>query len=130
MSTTLAGLAVAIVLLGGVDAVWQVIALLFAVGWLVTPLQAAVTTIVQTETVDAARGRVGALLNSVSGSANIISMAVAGLFGDLLGVRLVFGLAGILIGFAAILSLALLRGPRVSSVPRLASSGAAAPPPA
>jgi MFS family permease len=114
VSWTLAGLALAIVLLGGVSAVWQVIALLFAVGWLITPLQAAVTTIVQTETADAARGRVGALLSSVSGSANIVSMAVAGLFGDLLGVRAVFGLAGLLIGLAAVLSVVLLRGRAVA----------------
>jgi MFS family permease len=128
VSTALAGLALVVVLLGGVNAVWQVIALLFAVGWLVTPLQAAVMTIVQTETADAARGRVGALLSSVSGSANIVSMAVAGLFGDLLGVRVVFGLSGILIGLAALLSVVLLRSPRIAATLAPAASGALAPP--
>ena len=54
------GSALIIGLLAGVDAVWQVILLLFAVGWLVTPLQAALTTIIQTEAADQVRGRVAA----------------------------------------------------------------------
>jgi MFS transporter, DHA3 family, macrolide efflux protein len=98
----MAGTAVIIGLLAGVTEVWQVILLLFAVGWLVTPLQAAITTIVQTEAAAEVRGRVAALLSTTATTASVVSMAIAGIFGDLLGVRAVF------LGGAAVVLLAAL----------------------
>ncbi|HEY7599006.1 MAG TPA: MFS transporter [Candidatus Limnocylindrales bacterium] len=117
ISVTLAGTGVVIALLAGVSEVWQVIVLLFAVGWLITPLQAAVTTIVQTETTSAVRGRVAALLSSTFQTASVASMAVAGIFGEVIGVRGVFlGAAGV-IGLATVVSVVLFRGVRQPAAP-------------
>lgn len=100
ITIAMAGTAAIIALLAGVTEVWQVILLLFAVGWLVTPLQAAITTIVQTEAAAEVRGRVAALLNTTATTASVVSMAIAGVFGDLIGVR------GVFLGGAAVVLLA------------------------
>lgn len=111
----MAGTAVVIALLGGVTEVWQVIVLLFAVGWLVTPLQAAVTTIVQTEAAAHVRGRVAALLSTTFSTASVVSMALAGVFGDLIGVRNVFLASAVVVGLAALAALILFRGTGLSA---------------
>lgn len=110
ITIALSGTAVITALLAGVTQVWQVIVLLFGVGWLITPLQAAVTTIVQTETAEQMRGRVAALLSSTLTTASVVSMAIAGAFGDLIGIRNVFLGAALVVGTAAIVSLVLFRG--------------------
>jgi MFS family permease len=106
----MAGTAVIIGLLAGVNAVWQVIILLFAVGWLVTPLQAALTTIIQTEAAAEVRGRVASLVSTVTTTASVVSMAIAGIFGDLIGVRGVFLGGAVLVGLAAVCAFVLFRG--------------------
>jgi sugar phosphate permease len=97
----LVGVAIFCGLLAGVSAIWQIVVLLFAVGWLVTPLSASIVTIVQSAVDDRRRGRVAALLHSVMSLASVLSMAFAGIFGDLLGVRVVFLIAAIIVGLAA-----------------------------
>ena len=81
----LAGIAVVISLVAGVTAVWQVALLMFAVGWFVTPLEASLLTIVQTAAGDSHRGRVISTLHAVMSAASVISMALAGVFADLIG---------------------------------------------
>ncbi len=103
-------------LLAAVSELWQVLVLLFVAGWFVTPLTAAVATIVQTAVDDARRGRVSALLHSVMSSANVLSMAFAGVFGDLLGVRVVFVMAAVVIGAAALAAAVLFRLPAKAAV--------------
>jgi len=126
VSIGLAGLAVPICLLAGVSQVWQVVVLLFAVGWLVTPIQAGVTTIVQTATEDATRGRVAALLGTVTGTANIVSMAFGGMAAAVIGVGSVFLLAGLLVAAAAALVMLLYRDSATESrADRTAAVGAA-----
>jgi MFS family permease len=106
---SMAGLAGVSTLLAGVSQVWQVVVLLFVVGWAITPLQAAVTTLVQTQTEPRVRGRVAALLNSAVSGASILSMAFAGVAGQFLGVRSVFVLSGIVIGIGAMTAVYLFR---------------------
>jgi MFS family permease len=127
LTATMAGTALIIALLAGVTDVWQVIVLLFAVGWLVTPLQAAVTTIIQTETSVQVRGRVAALLSSTFSTAAVVSMALAGIFGQLVGVRAVFLLAAGVVALAALVGLVLFRGARsgASDEPAVELSGEA-----
>ena len=126
VSIGLAGLAVPICLLAGVSQVWQVVVLLFAVGWLVTPIQAGVTTIVQTATEDATRGRVAALLGTVTGTANIVSMAFGGMAAAVIGVGSVFLLSGLLVAAAAALVMLLYRDSATESrADRTAAVGAA-----
>lgn len=97
-------LGVCIGLTGMIDAVWQLLVLLFLVGWSVAPVQAAVTTIVQTATSDAVRGRVASIMSTVTAATSVLSMALAGIAGDALGVRNVFlaaGCLGVLAGIGA-----------------------------
>jgi MFS family permease len=107
---SLVGAAFSIGLVAGTDSVWQVAALLFAAGWFITPLQAGLVTIVQTSTDDAFRGRVASTLHAVMGAASVTSMALAGVFGDVVGVRPVFVLGGLVTGAAAVAAALLYRG--------------------
>jgi MFS transporter, DHA3 family, macrolide efflux protein len=103
---TLAGVVAAV---AAVSQVWHVLILLFIVGWAITPLQAAVTTVVQTSTSREMRGRVAGMLNSVTSGASILSMAFAGAFAQVIGVRAVFLLSGLVIAVGAVISVALFR---------------------
>jgi len=110
ITVAMGGTAVITALLAGVNDVWQVIVLLFAVGWLITPLQAAISTIIQTEAGDAVRGRVAALLSTATSTASVVSMGIAGVFGDLIGVRGVFVGGAAVILMAAVAAFVLFRG--------------------
>ena len=111
----LAALGAAVALLAGVASFWQVLVLLFAVGWIVSPLQAATATIVQTATSDELRGRTAAAMGTVMSSANIASMGLAGLVASGIGVRSSFVLAGGVIGCSAVVALLLFRRPAAES---------------
>jgi MFS transporter, DHA3 family, macrolide efflux protein len=106
---SLAALGVAVALVAAVTSFWQVLLLLFAVGWVVSPLQAAVTTIVQTSTTDELRGRTAAALGSVMSTANIASMGLAGIVAGGIGVRGALALAGAVIGGSAMVAFLLFR---------------------
>ena len=84
--------------------------LLFAIGWFITPLQAAVVTIFQTGVPDAGRGRAMATLQAAMSGASVVSMALAGVFGDLAGVRNVFMLAGVVVFIGGVAAAVLYRG--------------------
>lgn len=107
------GLGLAVAATAFTGAPWQVMVTLFLVGCFVTPLQAAVSTLVQTTVAGDVLGRVGAALNTTIGAANLISMACAGLLGALLGVRNVFVFAGVVSVIAGLLALRLFRQPGV-----------------
>jgi len=120
----LAGIGVCIGLMAGVSAVWQVLVLLFVVGWMVTPLQAMLQTIVQTTATDATRGRVVSLLQASLSTASVASMAIGGVLGDLIGVRSVYLAAAAIVLVAAGISFLLFRG--VTRRPAAAPGGAPA----
>jgi MFS family permease len=126
----MAGTALLIGLLAGVTEIWQVIVLLFAVGWLVTPLQAALTTIIQSEAAENVRGRVAALLSTTTTTASVLSMALAGIFGDLVGVRGVFLGGATVVACAAVVSFVLFRGVRPTQPAGEASTASEAAGPA
>jgi len=86
--------------MGQVSAVWQLMILLFLVGWFVTPFQAAIVTILQTRSADATRGRVMSVLNASMSGTSVVSMAAAGLLADRVGVQSAF-LAGSVVCLAA-----------------------------
>jgi len=106
----LLGLGVIVAVVGQATDLVQVLGLLFLMGWLVTPAQAAIVTIMQTGVDDASRGRVMATLQASMSGASIASMLFAGVFGDLLGVRTVFLLAGAIVTAGGVLALILYRG--------------------
>lgn len=99
-----------------VSNIWHLIAVLFAAGWMITPLQASVSTLVQSETPDELRGRVGSALGTVIGTTNVGSMALAGVAASWLGIRGVFLLAGAVAALAGLLT-AYLFGPAVTLPP-------------
>jgi MFS transporter, DHA3 family, macrolide efflux protein len=128
----LVGVAVIIGLTGAVTAVWQVLVLMFLVGWFVSPLQAAVVTMLQVTVEDAERGRIMSVLNAAMSAATVLSMAFAGIAGEFVGVRNVFFLAGAIVAVGAVISLVGFRGtqsravttsPRVAAVPTTVESG-------
>ena len=106
----LVGVSVLIALTGAVTAIWQVLLLMFLVGWFVSPLQASVVTLLQTSVVDAERGRIMSVLNAAMSAATVLSMAFAGIAGDVVGVRNVFFLAGAIVAVGAVISLIGFRG--------------------
>ncbi len=124
ITISLAGIGVRIGLLAGVTAVWQVIVVLFLVGWMVTPLQAMLQTIVQASAGDAARGRVVSLLQASLSTASVTSMAVGGILAEIVGVRAVYVGASVIVLCASVVAFLLFRG-----IPR-SVVGAAAPGPA
>jgi MFS family permease len=111
----LAAIGICVGLVGAVDTVWQVIVLLFVVGWFVTPLQAAIATVIQVGVADDHRGRVGSTMHAIVSAASVISMGVAGILGDIIGIRSGFYLAGIVVGVAAILAAVVFRGERAGA---------------
>lgn len=124
----LVGIGACIGLLSGVGAIWHVIVVLFLVGWMVTPLQAMMQTLVQTSTTDAARGRVMSLFQASSATASVVSMAVGGVLADLIGIRSVYLAAAVIVLAAAGVAFLMFRG--VPSRPEPASAPVAADRPA
>lgn len=110
ITAALAGLAGFTLALAGVSSVWEVVGLLFVAGLIVTPLQAATATIVQTAVVDSLRGRLVSLLSAAMSTANVVSMALAGIFADLLTTRTVYLLAAAVCGSAALFAYLIFRG--------------------
>ena len=117
ITAALGGLAVFTLALAGVTSIWEVIGLLFLVGWFTTPLQAATATIVQTAVPDTLRGRTVSLLSASLSTANVTSMALAGIFADLLTTRTVYLLsAGVICGAATLVAWLIFRGVRPPAV--------------
>jgi len=119
ISWTLTGLGVMVALMALATTPWHLMIILFAVGWMITPLQASVSTLVQTEVADELRGRTGAALNTVVTASQVTSMALAGVAAAAIGVRWVFVAAGGIAVLSGIVTAALFRG-------HVPSSGAAA----
>lgn len=134
ITAALVGVAIVCGLLSIVPNVLGLMIVLFAVGWFVTPLQAAASTIMQSATADALRGRVFAAFQAVMSTTTILSTAAAGIVADVIGVRLVIALGGVVVVFGAIaagLLFAADRGPASTSQgaadapgdPRIAPAG-------
>ena len=127
ITIALAGIGVCIGTLAGIDQVWQVLIVLFVAGLLVTPLQAMLQTIVQTSGTDATRGRVVSLLQASMSTASVASMALGGVFGELIGIRGVFLASGVIVLMAAGVALLMFRGTadEPAAAPRIRAGEAA-----
>jgi len=102
--------------LAGVGSIWHVVFLLFLAGVIVTPVQASFSTLVQTAATRDIRGRVASLMGSATSGASVLSMAFAGIAGDLLGARTVFVLCAGVIATGAFIALMLFRRSAARSV--------------
>jgi DHA3 family macrolide efflux protein-like MFS transporter len=90
--------------------IWHLAIILFAMGGTIPPIQASVSTLTQTAIPDVLRGRIGAALGMMVTTANLLSMAFAGLFGELVGIRNVFALSGVLVVLAGLASARVFAG--------------------
>ncbi len=106
----LAALGVLIGLVAPLNSIWQLMLVLFLVGWFVTPLQASAATLLQTEAAPEMLGRASAAFTAVATGASVASMAVAGSLAVAIGTRNVFAVCGVVVLIAAAVSGVLLRG--------------------
>ena len=105
----LAGLAVCVLALSVVPGPLALLVVLFGAGAFTMPVQATTMTIVQEGTTDATRGRVAGALNAGIQAASIGSMAAAGILADVIGIRSVFVIGGLIALAAAVVAWALFR---------------------
>ncbi|MDH5293817.1 MAG: MFS transporter, partial [Acidimicrobiia bacterium] len=111
LAVGLLGVGGVLALFGGVQAGWQLVVLMFLIGWFITPVQASAHTILQQEVAPEALGRAGAGFSTVATTANVVSMALAGTAAALVGIRGVFVVSGILGAAAGLLTYSLNRTP-------------------
>ena len=118
-SIVTAGVAVVaacVAVMGAATEIWQLLLLLFAMGWFVSPIQAAVVTMLQQETPDAERGRVMAVMQAAMSATSVLSMGFAGIAADAIGIREVFYLAGAIMAGGAVVALVGYRGRSTKAV--------------
>jgi MFS family permease len=108
------GLAAAITALAACSRPWQLVIPLAAAGLFITPIQAAVTTVLQTAVAPELRGRVQASFSTVVTAAGLASMAAAGLAADAAGTQAVFLAAALIVAAGGIASLLTSRTPQVA----------------
>jgi predicted MFS family arabinose efflux permease len=109
------GLGAAVAAMAACVKAWQLMPLVFAAGWFVTPIQASVTTILQTAVPAQLRGRAQASLATVISASNLASMACAGLAAGAAGSRSVFVASGLIVVAAGFISAAAFRGQKTLS---------------
>ena len=104
------GMAVMVALTGATTAIWQLLALSFAIGWFISPAQAAVVTILQQGARDQELGRVMAVMQAAMSATSVLSMAFAGIAGDAFGIREAFFLSGAIVAGGFVLAVVGYRG--------------------
>lgn len=110
LAVSFVGIGLVIGLMSGVSAAWQLLVILFGAGLFITPLQAATQTIAQTSVPNEVRGRTSAANNAFITTANLISMAAAGVLADAIGVRMVFIVSGVVVASAGLIAGLMFRG--------------------
>lgn len=110
ISGAMVGIGVTLALLAAVSSIWHLLLILFVVGWIMTPMQASIATLMQTSVDDKLRGRTGASLNTLISTASLVSMAMAGVLASGIGVRNVFLLGGAVVVLAGLASALVFRG--------------------
>jgi MFS family permease len=93
-----------------VHSLTTVIYIILGVGVFLTAAQAAASTLVQRIVPNNTRGRVLGAMNVVYSVTSILSMATAGVLGDVIGIRNVFLLAGLILITAGLLGAYLMTG--------------------
>ena len=107
-----------------------VIGLSFALGLPLIPAQSGLMTMMQMSVPDLKRGRVGSALNALTTLAGLISMGTAALFSEVVGLRLMYVVAGLITVAAGVIGLFVLKEPEPLAVtwpeaaPAVAEAGA------
>ncbi len=76
----------------------------------IPPISSSIQTIQQTNVGDALRGRISASYTALVTTANLLSMAYAGLLADSIGTRSVFLISGILVMVAGAAAFMMFKG--------------------
>jgi hypothetical protein len=100
-------------------------------GLAIVPAQSSLMTMMQLAVPDLKRGRVGSALNALTTMAGLLSMAIAAALGEIIPLRLIYVIAGIIVGAAGLVGLAVLQEPDLQTgdlergeAPELAMTGA------
>lgn len=110
ISGGLIGIGVGVGLLFLIQNVWHLFIILFIVGLMSTPLNTAVSTLIQLVVDNKALGRVSSALGATVQVASLVSMFAAGTLAALIGVRNVFLLGGLLAILAGVIAALIFRG--------------------
>ncbi|HIC89391.1 MAG TPA: MFS transporter [Anaerolineae bacterium] len=116
--------------LGGIGlapSFWVVMVLTFLLGVFLPPAQAAGDTLVQVSVPNEKLGRVNSVTGTAATAANVVSMALAAVLGDLMDIRIIYAACGVLGLLSSMLGFVVLREPEApSTVPaaRPAPTGA------
>jgi MFS family permease len=116
ISVGLTGVGVVVAAMAASTRPWHLMALLFAVGWFVTPVQASVSTILQSEVPDRSRGRALASFSTMVTGASVASMALAGVAAEAIGIRAVLVVSGAIAVSAGLTSAGVFRSARPAVV--------------
>jgi len=110
ITVALIGIGIVIFPIAFITSVWHLFIILFGAGLMITPLNAAVSTIAQTAVSDNMRGRVSSALGATIQTTSLISMFAAGAVAAAFGVRTVFMISGIITIIAGFVSAWIFRG--------------------
>ena len=102
--------------MGLAPAFGYVVACSFALGVLLVPMQSALMTIMQLAVPDLKRGRVGSAQNALTMAAGMVSMGAAASIGELVGLRTVYLVCGLIISGAGLLGTFVLREPERAEI--------------
>ncbi len=80
-------------------------------GVALVPAQSALMTMMQLAVPDLKRGRVGSAMNAITTAASLVSMAVAAASGEFVELRMIYVVAGAIIGAAGVIGLFFLEEP-------------------
>ena len=131
MAFSIAALGITIAGIGAAPSVGFIMAILLIFGFFLPPAQAAGATLVQMSVPNDKLGRVNAALNTAVTTASLISMGVAGVAGDAIGIRTVFLICGAITLLAAAVGAWMIEEPRlperpepvVSALPGISTEG-------
>jgi MFS family permease len=85
------------------------------VGVALVPAQSTLTTMMQLAVPDLKRGRVGSALNALTTAAGLISMVAAAALGEIVALRSIYVVSGIIVSAGGLVGLAVLEEPETSS---------------
>jgi len=88
-----------------------IVIIAFVIGLVLVPLQSSLATIMQLAVPDLKRGRVGSALNAIAMLAGLLSMATAATLSEVIGLRTVYIVCGLITGGAGLVGRFVLREP-------------------
>jgi MFS family permease len=103
------GIGVCVGVISVIHSIWLVYVALFFVGLCLTPVQATASTLMQKYVPNEKRGRASSAINTAISVASVSSMALAGVLGDVMGIRNVFMLSGVVVIAAGMIGAVLMR---------------------